>query len=164
MRDLVCTALNLLTLFSSPGNWAGQSIRVDLKLTFQVTFQDNSELYLEIRLMSHANDEKWGLKRPIWPQTWIGMTGRCCDATIDAWRYSCASYWIVLFSSLWRELPPLLLIDNRRYGTGAGSGWENHRPSNKQLQRSFSLRENSGFQNLWSLLEMTLILLVDLWC
>lgn len=42
------------------------------------------------------------------------MTGCCGDATADAWRHSYSSYWIVLFSSLWRELLPLPLIDTTK--------------------------------------------------
>lgn len=39
------------------------------------------------------------------------MTGFHSEAPIYTFLYSYGPYWIVLFSSLWRESPPLLLID-----------------------------------------------------
>lgn len=97
----VCTTLNFLTLtFLSPWQrlskiyWDGPVI--DFKL------------YLEISFMSYANDEKWDLKRPIWPWSWTRMTG--CRRTH---RCLALQLWLVLDCSVQQSMkgtPPLLLL------------------------------------------------------
>ena len=75
------------------------------------------------------------------------MTGCYSDARIDAWRYSYGSYWIVLFSSLWRELLPLR-IDTVTKGMERELA-EAERITGPATNNFYALSQgNSGFQNL----------------
>lgn len=92
------------------------------------------------------------------------MTGRCGDVPIDAWRYSYGPYWIVLFSSLWREpLLLLLLVIDTVLKVWSGS-WQRLRESQEKLKSSFNAlsQGKQQFSKPLSFFEMTLILLVDL--
>lgn len=99
----VCTTLNLLTLtFLSPWQLLSKIYCDGPVIDFK--------LYLEISFMSHANDEKWDLKRPIWPWSWTRMTG--CRRTH---RCLALQLWPVLDCSVQQSmkgtLPLLLYID-----------------------------------------------------
>lgn len=61
------------------------------------------QVYLKNSFMSLANDEKWSLKGPTWPRTLARMTSWCSNVPVNGRGYSYGPYWIVLFSSLWRE-------------------------------------------------------------
>lgn len=53
----------------------------------------------------------------------------CCgDVPINAWCYSHGPYWIVLFSSLWKEQTPLLLLIDTVLKVWSGS-WQRLRES-----------------------------------
>lgn len=52
--------------------------------------------------MSLTNEEKWGLKEPIWPQSQVQMAGRWWRSR-QCSAFQLRPYWIVLFNSVWRE-------------------------------------------------------------
>lgn len=60
------------------------------------------ELYLDTSFMSLTNEEKWGLKEPIWPQSRVQMAGRWWHSR-QCFVFQLLPYWIVLFNSVWRE-------------------------------------------------------------
>lgn len=89
------------------------------------------------------------------------MTGCHSEAPIYTFLYSYGPYWIVLFSSLWRESPPLLLIDTVQKVWNRS--WQQLLESQDQQQRVSVLShwETTVFRTLKFLCDYIDLVLLD---
>lgn len=99
--------------------------------------------------MSLTNEEKWGLKDPIWPQSRVQMAGRWWRSR-QCSAFQLRPYWIVLFSSVWRQ--PQASSSYRHTAKAKERRWQQLKDWKPKTQR-----KNAGFHSLQGLFVLLLL-------